>query len=731
MASKTLINWGVGFLLAAMLGCSSGTVTQSSGCPAGTSLCNGTCTSTQVDSNNCGQCGTVCSSGTTCQTGTCQCSQGSKVCNNACVSYLTDINNCGNCGIICSGTTNLCSAGVCSASCSGGLQKCGNSCADTKTDKNNCGTCGTVCSGTQSCNNGVCTATSTGTGGATSTATGTGGATSTGNGGTSNTGNGGTSTTGNGGSGQGGGATGGAQNRGGGTATGGATSTSATGGASTSVGGGSTGTRPPGYYLTSDWSVTSADWHGCVWTGIDTVASTTTTISAPSTKDFTAIANGGPYRVAGTVHNTYESVAMIGFNLNEATTGSNTQCAYDATKATAAGPPAGTIPSGATGIAVNFSMAKAPPTSFRIQIQMADGATNADHRWCATITSSGGKTFIPFTDFLTHCWNAGKTGTGTAGPGNKYANEAIDAVLFLVPGTTAQKADFDYTIIGFAPGTSAADAPGGAAACGTATGTVGSTTASKDASMQRKLISGTDCNDYIVFNNNWGQPTSTTQVVDFVGNSFTVTSSTAAGSGQGVPGSFPCFYIGANGDLAGGTYNTWAKSGLPKQISAIGTAKTSFTWSGSSGGDFNAAYDVWFAKSQPTAGSYNDAISGFLMVWLYKPGSRSPIGSVKRQATIAGQSWDVWVGPRGNTSTGTDAATRPVVSYVAKTTLNTLSFDLKDFMNDAVTNGSSDMSAGGTSQAFATSWYLTDVFAGFEMWTATTGLKETFTCTIK
>ncbi len=720
MASKSLISWGVGLLLAATLGCNSGTVTQGT-CPVGNIVCGGTCTSTALDPANCGAC-----------------------------------------GHICSGTDNLCQQGNCVSSCSGGQTKCGNSCVDTKTDKNNCNSCGNACSGTQTCNNGACVNNSTtGVGGATGQGGGNNQNGGSGQGG-ANTSVGGAATGGavqQGGSNQGGAATGGAQNQGGaatggaqnrggnssgGAATGGASTTNAggatnaggtttsAGGTTTSAGGTtSTGARPPGYYYTADWAVTSQDWHGCVWTGIDTVASTTTTISAPTTKDFTATANGGPYRVSGTVHNTYESVAMIGFNLNEATTGSNTQCAYDASKATAAGPPAGTIPASATGIAFNFTMTKAPPTSFRIQIQMADGATNADHRWCATITSTGGKTFVPFTDFLTQCWNAGKTGTGKDGPGNKYAKEAIDAVLFLVPGTIAEKAPFDYTIIGFAPGTSAADAPGGAAECGKATGTVGSTTASKDASMQRKLINGTDCNDYIVFNNNWGQPTSTTQVLDFVGNSFTVTSSTAAGSGQGVPGSFPCIYIGANGDLGGGTYNTWAKSGLPKQISAIGTAKTSFTWSGSSGGDFNAAYDVWFSKSSPTAGSYNDAISGFLMVWLYKPGSRSPIGSVKRQATIAGQSWDVWVGPRGNTSTGTDPASRPVVSYVATKTLNTLSFDLKDFMNDAVTNGSADMSAGGTGQAFAANWYLTDVFAGFEMWTATTGLKETFTCEIK
>jgi hypothetical protein len=421
---------------------------------------------------------------------------------------------------------------------------------------------------------------------------------------------------------------------------------------------------------------------------------------------------------------------MIGFNMNEAVDGKADQCKYDAAAATADGPPAATIPSSSTGIAFNWSAAKAPPL-FRIQIQSVDGASNGDHRWCYTVPNTGGKTFVKWEDFYTNCWNVGVDNPEDKPVQFKSGTDAIDAVVFLVPSTPSAKTPFDFTIVGFAPGTSKDDAPGGTASCGTSTGTVGSENKTEDSGMQRMKVSGKDCKEYIIFNNNWGQPTNTYQVLDFVGNSFTVTKSTAAGSGQGVPGSFPSIYIGGNGDIANGAYSTWTDSGLPKQISAISSAKTTFTWSGASGGDFNAAYDVWFSKNKPTEGGYEDAISGFLMVWLYKPGSRSPIGSVKRQATIAGNSWDVWVGPRGNTKTGTDDANRPVVSYVAKSTLSTLSFDLKDFMADAVTNGAKDKSDGGTSQAFDSGWYLTDVFAGFEMWTATSGLKDTFSCEIK
>ncbi len=471
--------------------------------------------------------------------------------------------------------------------------------------------------------------------------------------------------------------------------------------------------------------MTSVDWHGCVWTGIDTVASTTTTITP---QDFTAAAkDGGPYAVSGTVFNDYNAVALLGFNLNEATTGSSTQCKYNAAAATSAGPPAATIPSSATGIAVNWSQTVAPPTSFRIQIQAADGATNANDRWCATITDASGPSFIPFSSFFTQCWNVGTTmSTGTA-----YANQAIDAVVFLVPGTVAEKAPFNFTITGFAPGTSKADAPGGAAACGMTAGTLGSSTASMTASYQRAAVTGSDCHEYIIQNNNWGNPTGSTQVINYTGTSFTVQSS--SGTGSSAPASFPSTYIGANGNIANGTYNTWSDSGLPKQISAMQSVMTNFAWSGgSSGGDFNATYDVWFASTPPTAGSYDDGVSGFLMVWLYKPSGRQPIGSIARTASIAGHTWNVWVGPRGSTTTGTGSASRPVISYVAQDSpVSSLSFDLKAFISDAVSHADTN---NGVSGPFASSWYLTDVFAGFEIWTGSnaTNLKSTgFSCVVK
>ena len=534
----------------------------------------------------------------------------------------------------------------------------------------------------------------------------------------------------------------------GGTTTSSGGTTSAGGSTGSSAGStGSTGANPPGWWQTSDWGVTSVNWHGCVLTGVDcksncsagivAVPNSTTSITP---LDFTAATKeGGPYEVTGTVFNDYNSVALLGFDLTDTASGDTQQCSSAKRNPAADGPPAIAMPSGTTGFAINWSAKIAPVTSFRIQIQGVKGATDPTNRWCATITDASGPSFVKYSDFYPSCWYVGVAGQN---PGTAYAGQPIDSVVFLVPGTIAAKAPFDFTIVGFAPGTSTAQAPGAVAACGTTTGTVGTTTQLSgqpaiDASMQRAAVTGTDCKKYIINNNNWGNESTTYQSLSYTGNSFTDTVTSGSGGGANVV-SFPSIYIGANGQIGGGTFNTWADSGLPKQISTMTSVKTEFKWSGgTSGGNYNATYDVWFAKSQPTAGSYNDGISGLLMVWLYKPGASQPIGNSgnTRTASIAGHTWTVWRGPRNTTATGTDGTGRPVISYVANDSpVKDLNFDLKDFINDAVTNGNADMSAGGgITQAFSSSWWLTDVFAGFEIWNGSDakGLQDTFTCVVK
>lgn len=128
-------------------------------CGPGAVLCDATCTSTELDPNNCGQCGNACADGEACQSGSCvfECNGGATDCNGSCVDMQNDPANCGECGNACDAAQEVCSAGQCVASCgSGALTRCGESCVDTMSDAANCGQCGEPCAGGSACVVGQC-----------------------------------------------------------------------------------------------------------------------------------------------------------------------------------------------------------------------------------------------------------------------------------------------------------------------------------------------------------------------------------------------------------------------------------------------------------------------------------------------------------------------------------------------------------------------------------------------
>jgi len=452
------------------------------------------------------------------------------------------------------------------------------------------------------------------------------------------------------------------------------------------------GEGPPGYWV-------EKDWHGCSWTGIE---STAMTMRSPM--DFTTKDPAAAFCLKGTVaaDPMYNSVALLGFNVNEAPP---MTCAYKAADPNAAGPPS-VVPT-ADGLAVNF-IKQGADTSFtlRVQIQGPDGAkagaAGAADRWCATLVETQGKIFVPWASFTPSCWEMTAALRGTP-----YAKQPISAVVFNVPGKLTAT-PFDFCVNGFTYGTMASDAPDGPAVAGDQKGTVGSNVSPDGDFARAKVVVGGK--SYLIQNNNWGNPTGTDLILNYVNNSFKIAS--GSGSGDSAPASFPSIYIGNNGNTANGVYSTKASDGLPVQISAITSLPSTLRYSGSTG-SFNATYDIWFANSPPTA-EYKDGINGFIMVWLRDPSGKQPIGSVMAtNVMVAGMPWNVWVGPRGQGPAGNNNA--PVVSFVNPAEDNdsrAQSFkdvDLKAFFTAAASYG------------IPSSMYLTDVFGGFEIWSGGSG----------
>jgi hypothetical protein len=119
--------------------------------------CQGQCVDLQVDSRNCGACGTVCGAGSVCQAGSCMatCPASQRSCSGQCVDVQTDRRHCGACGTVC-GDGQLCTGGACVATCGAGQTPCNGACVTLASDSQNCGACGTACMSGQVCTQGQC-----------------------------------------------------------------------------------------------------------------------------------------------------------------------------------------------------------------------------------------------------------------------------------------------------------------------------------------------------------------------------------------------------------------------------------------------------------------------------------------------------------------------------------------------------------------------------------------------
>jgi hypothetical protein len=462
---------------------------------------------------------------------------------------------------------------------------------------------------------------------------------------------------------------------GGGTGSGGVPNTGGTpqgtSGAPTSGSGGAADGPITGYF-------TSGTWKGFAWTA--TFGTGNTVMPA----NFAGVENW-PVCASGTVKADEKggNGAMVGWNLNQ-------ERAKDS--------PLGTITPSKAGI--NVSITAKAQSQLRLQIQAADGETNAAHRWCAEIGTGGANIFVPYESFNTECWPGGK------GAAYDKSVPLTQAIVQIPSG----KADvpFDFCIDSITEADGAGMAGMG---CDLNSATSGSPlSGSLPASNKLARVATNTGSPVInVQNNIFGSGGQ--YDISYNGPSFTITNFTGSAPTNGAPMGYPSLFIGS----AGGDGQATTGSNLAKQVSALTDIPTAWRWSGM-GTEFNVAYDVWFA---PGAGDAGQGSRSFLMVWFHKTPNVFAEGEGEGHSggvfTVGGKSFNTYVSQQFEG--------RPIISYVA-TNINEWSFDLNDFITDAKTRTSTAQ----PTPVINNNLYLTNVFAGFEVWSGVSNLKTDKFC---
>lgn len=440
------------------------------------------------------------------------------------------------------------------------------------------------------------------------------------------------------------------------------------------------GTPGSGGTVAGDQPITgyfeSGTWKGFGWT--DTFGTGNTI--AP--EDFTGTTDW-PMCAKGTVKAASDGSngAMLGWSVNQAKE---------------EGSPIQTVTPTKDGIIVNIKVNTA--AALRLQIQGPNGGDDESQRWCTEIGSAGGENiFVPYDAFNSQCW--------PGGDGVPYNGEPIAQVIVQVPSSTAD-VNFDFCVNSIAEGDGGTTGGAGCDLSSPVNGTANSgTLAPSGGWFQRKSTNTGTPQIWVqnnVFTNQSGQYT-----VAYNGPSFAINSLTGSASTSGAPIGYPSLFIGS----AGGDGQATAGSNLAKKVSAIGQIPTALRWSGGSG-EFNIAYDVWF-----NAGSGDSGPGGrsFLMVWFHRTSAIYAEGQSEGHSggtlSLNGKTFDIYVSDQFEG--------RPIISYVAKSTISEWSFDLADFIKDSKSRTSTRMST----PVINDNLYLTNVFAGAEVWSGASGLK--------
>ncbi len=195
---------------------------------------------------------------------------------------------------------------------------------------------------------------------------------------------------------------------------------------------------------------------------------------------------------------------------------------------------------------------------------------------------------------------------------------------------------------------------------------------------------------YVAQNNLWGS--TAPQCINVTDTGFQITQADGSSSTDGPPKSYPSVFLGCH------YTNCSPGTNLPKQISSISSAPSDISYTYVDNAVYNASYDIWLDPEPQTDGVSQTEI----MIWLNRVGPIQPIGSQTGTATVAGQSWEVWEGSNGSND---------VISFVAPSAMSSFSFDVMDFVDQAISAGIAQES-----------WYVTSIQAGFEPWEGGAGL---------
>jgi hypothetical protein len=171
-------------------------------------------------------------------------------------------------------------------------------------------------------------------------------------------------------------------------------------------------------------------------------------------------------------------------------------------------------------------------------------------------------------------------------------------------------------------------------------------------------------------------------------------------------GAYPSIFVGNHfGDISSTDPFPLSTESLVNGSESVTTVYQTIQKTSSSD-QWDCSYDIWYNSS--TTGDQSNGVGSDLemMVWLNHQGSVQPAGSeVAANVAIGGNTYNVW---SGTTSTGN------IVTYELSTGATGLNLSLAPLVADAISRG-----------YMATSWYLYDVEAGFELFSGGAGLQAT------